>query len=154
MSPLRPRASLGVSFRSIPGLPCNCVVSSSCSCRFDSMPQGKRSCSLFPANSAPVSEAYRTRNHLVICGCKAGLYREAFMKFTFHGFSGRMPALLLTSSSQRGTAGGFGSFLQRRTLGITGGSRRLGAQSHCGRPAHYPHAVGPISIARARIGST
>jgi hypothetical protein len=91
----------------------------------------------------------------VICGCNAGLFREALHEvyipriqrgntsFAANVLGARGPLLLILAH-----------FFETGTMGITGRNGRRGAESHCGRSALHPYAGGAISDNLARNGIT
>jgi hypothetical protein len=90
----------------------------------------------------------------VICGCNAGLFREALHEVyipriqrgdvLFAGnVLGARAALLLVLSS----------FFRTRTLGITRENGHRGAESWCGGSALHSYAGGEIPIGHARLFS-
>ena len=91
----------------------------------------------------------------VICGCNAGLFREALHEVYIPRIQRGNASFAANVLGARGAiALGFSSFLRTRTLGITRGNGRRGAKSHCGRSALHSHAGGAISNGHARIRST
>ena len=77
----------------------------------------------------------------VICGCNAGLYREALHEIYIPRIQ-RGECLLCRQCprGQRGITLRVSPFLRTRTVGVTGGNGCRGTESHGGRSALHPHA--------------
>jgi hypothetical protein len=91
----------------------------------------------------------------VICGCNAGLFREALHEVYIPRDSTRKRLLCgQRPQIKRSIALGVSSFLCTRALGVTGSNGRRGAESHRGRSALHSHAGGVVSNFHPRIGST
>ena len=91
----------------------------------------------------------------VICGCNAGLFREALHEVYIPRIQ-RGDAYF--AANVLGARGALLSvlvhFFERGRWGSLDRNGRRGTKSHCGRSALHPHAGGAISNGHARIWST
>ena len=91
----------------------------------------------------------------VICGCNAGLFREALHEVYIPRIQRGNASFAANVLGARGALlSVLVHFFEARTLGLTRGNGRRGAKSHCGRSALHSHAGGAIPNGHARIGST
>src|SRR5262245_25483878 len=91
----------------------------------------------------------------VICGCNAGLFREALHEVYIPRIQrGDANFCGYGSWSNRAITLCFSSFLRIRALGIADRNERRGGESHCGRSALHPRAGGAISNSHTRTPIT
>ena len=90
----------------------------------------------------------------VICGCNAGLFRDALHEvYLPRNSAGECLLCGQGAWSNRAIALCFGSFLRTRTLGFRRRDRPRGADPQSGGSALYPHAGRAIFNGHARTGS-